>query len=192
MRRVACVLLVFAGVVAAQSADDYSAAAPPVEDAEDEPPPPVERLDAPMASSDPPAATRAAASADAGSDGGAASVQFMITHRMRAQLADLGYSEKEIKSLQPERARVLIAKQIKRTSRGVPKAWQRKGGSPSRRGPDLKRWLGTVTLAATAVYVADPELANQLMSNGRAWIRGVLHSAKATGAARSRPAVRRS
>ena len=191
MRRVACVLLVFAGVVAAQGADDYSAATPPVEDAEDEPPPPIERLDAPMASSDPPAA-RPAASADAGSDGGAASVQFMITHRMRAQLADLGYSEKEIKSLQPERARVLIAKQIKRTSRGVPKAWQRKGGSPSRRGPDLKRWLGTVTLAATAVYVADPELANQLMSNGRAWIRGVLHSAKATGAARSRPAVRRS
>ena len=191
MRRVACVLLVFAGVVAAQSADDYSTATPPVEDAEDEPPPPIERLDAPMASSDPPAAARAAA-ADAGSDGGAASVQFMITHRMRAQLADLGYSEKEIKSLQPERARVLIAKQIKRTSRGVPKAWQRKGGSPSRRGPDLKRWLGTVTLAATAVYVADPELANQLMSNGRAWIRGVLHSAKATGAARSRPAVRRS
>lgn len=57
-----------------------------------------------------------------------ASVQFMITNSMKAELSNLGYSVRDIASLEPERARAIIDRKIQRPSQGMPQSWSRGGG----------------------------------------------------------------
>jgi len=60
-----------------------------------------------------------------------AQVQFMVTRRMQARLAQLGYSQSESEVLAPERAAAIIERSIRRPAGGVPAAWKRGArGSP--------------------------------------------------------------
>jgi len=101
----------------------------------------------------------------------ASSVQFMITNRMKGQLADLGYSPSEVRLLAPERARAIISRSIRRPSRGVPKEWQRaagRGGSGGAGGlggliRPIKLVVGPALLAY-ALYAAEPELFNEMIA----------------------------
>ena len=72
-----------------------------------------------------------------------ASVQFMITHSMKEQLRDLGYSAAEISSLQPERAAAIIDNGIRCPSQGMPTKWNRGGGSKG--GGALGKAVGSAT-----------------------------------------------
>ena len=54
-----------------------------------------------------------------------ASVQAMITQRMRGQLDMLGYAEGEINSLDPRRAAVIIERKLHRPRGGIPITWTR-------------------------------------------------------------------
>lgn len=63
-----------------------------------------------------------------------ASQQWVITHKMRAALADLGYTETEVAALDPQRAKAIIDKAISRPSGGVPAKWN-KGAKGQPRGP---------------------------------------------------------
>lgn len=56
-----------------------------------------------------------------------ASVQAMVTQRMRGQLDMLGYSEAEIESLSPRRAHVIIERKLRRPRAGVPVSWTKTG-----------------------------------------------------------------
>ena len=72
-----------------------------------------------------------------------ASVQFMITQRMRGSLEMLGYNDADISALAPDRAAAIIERKIRRPRGGVPKNWTRSGNaSPGRLGKTLGRWLG--------------------------------------------------
>ena len=68
--------------------------------------------------------------------GSKASVQFMITGEMKEKLRALGYSEDDIAQLQPERARVIVTRGLKRTSK-LPASWTR---SAQRDGPIVAAW----------------------------------------------------
>ena len=110
---------------------------------------------------------------------GTASTQFMITHKMKAQLVDLGYDEREVRVLHPERARVIIAHSIRRPSRGIPKEWQRVAGSPGSGRGNLVDWLrplklafGPALLACTALYAADPKLFHEILSHVHRFAHG--------------------
>ena len=72
----------------------------------------------------------------------------MITNRMKEQLITLGYSAKDIASLQPERAAAIIDREIRRPSQGMPENW-------SRAGPGRKGILGkTFTVVKQAATIA--------------------------------------
>jgi hypothetical protein len=63
-------------------------------------------------------------------DGKSASVQFLITGKMKKILKDdLGYFEEEIFAMEPEIAKIVISKQLKRPESGMPKSWRR--GAPA-------------------------------------------------------------
>eukprot|EP00964_Phaeocystis_antarctica_P049239 scaffold28547_cov57-Phaeocystis_antarctica.AAC.3 len=95
---------------------------------EEEEAPPMEAIDAPTAKT-----TSAPSPAAASSK---ASVQFMITADMKEKLLALGYSEEDIAQLQPERARVIVNRGLKRTSK-LPASWTR---SAQREGPIVGAW----------------------------------------------------
>ena len=59
---------------------------------------------------------------------GDASMQFMVTQRMKAKLMALGYSEAEAQRLNPQRAAAILEHSIRRPSRGVPSSWNRAAG----------------------------------------------------------------
>ena len=61
-------------------------------------------------------------------------MQFMVTQRMKAELAALGYSEAEAQILDPQRAAAIIEHSIRRPSRGVPASWNRAAAAPGPRG----------------------------------------------------------
>lgn len=88
----------------------------------------------PIAIDAPPAKTASAPSPAAA--GSKASVQFMITAEMKEKLLALGYSEDDIAQLQPERARVIVNRGLKRTSK-LPASWTR---SAQRDGPIVEAW----------------------------------------------------
>ena len=79
------------------------------EEEEEEEPEPLIAIDAPT-----PKSASAPSSTPSGSK---ASVQFMITADMKEKLLALGYSEEDIAQLQPERARVIVNRGLKRTSK---------------------------------------------------------------------------
>ena len=87
-----------------------------------------------------------------------AAVQFMITHAMRADLSGLGYTETDINSLSPERARAIIDNSIQRPASGVPREWLRSGsGGRGRSGGALGKAFGALrqaTLGSLAVALA--------------------------------------
>jgi sugar/nucleoside kinase (ribokinase family) len=64
-----------------------------------------------------------------------ASVQAMVTQRMRGQLDMLGYSEAEIESLSPRRAAVVVERKLRRPRAGVPVSW-------TKTGEPVGGWLG--------------------------------------------------
>lgn len=104
-----------------------------------------------------------------------ASVQFMITNQMRQELGALGYSASEINSLVPERARVIVQHRIRRTSRGVPKQWQKSGGVGAKWPMEAVRWLGGIGAVIGALYAIDPALLDELLAPlRRAWTQSVL------------------
>lgn len=88
----------------------------------------------PIAVEAPPAKTASAPSPAAA--GSKASVQIMITAEMKEKLLALGYSEDDIAQLQPERARVIVNRGLKRTSK-LPASWTR---SAQRDGPIVEAW----------------------------------------------------
>ena len=71
--------------------------------------------------------TIAAVKSDSSSaDFKSAAVQFMITTKMKQTLmSDFGYTEEEVASMEPEVARIIISKQLRRPSNGMPKTWRR-------------------------------------------------------------------
>eukprot|EP00967_Tisochrysis_lutea_P051177 scaffold63129_cov33-Tisochrysis_lutea.AAC.1 len=77
----------------------------------------------------------------------AASMQFMITMRMKEQLRGLGYLPSEIANLDPQRAAAIIDRSIPRPSRGVPDSWLVNGRAARRRRP------GAILKAAAAGMV---------------------------------------
>lgn len=101
-----------AEAAAAEEVVEEAAAAEAVEEAVDEP---AETL--------PPSAPAAS--------GSKASVQWVATQKMRAQLTKLGYSEAEIAKLDAERAAAIIRRSISRPQQGVPTGWNRKVRSRS-------------------------------------------------------------
>ena len=76
-----------------------------------------------------------------------AKVQFMITNRMKEELASLGYSAMDIATLEPSRAAAIIDRSIRRPSQGMPKSWSR-GGAAAPKGM-LGKVFGIVKQAAT-------------------------------------------
>lgn len=133
-------------------------------------------------------ATRAAAPQRASSERMKdASVQFMITSHMKAELEELGYTASDIRMLAPERARIIIAHKIRRTSKGVPKEWQR-GGGRGRSGNLLSTMLETIQkhmsglgitgFAVYAVYMADPQLFQQTVQQILAPLRKLVRDAR--------------
>lgn len=94
---------------------------------------------------------------------GGASMQWVITHKMRAQLVELGYDDAEIDALNGERAAAIIRNSIRKPMRGVPAGWNapagRTGGSPIRTavrslgavGKPIGRALSTKVGGAVAI-----------------------------------------
>ena len=95
---------------------------------EEEEAPPMEAINAPTA--------KTASAPSPAAAGSKASVQFMITADMKEKLLALGYSEEDIAQLQPERARVIVNRGLKRTSK-LPASWTR---SVQRDGPIVGAW----------------------------------------------------
>jgi hypothetical protein len=123
------------------------------------------------------------------------SVQFMITNKMQDELRALGYTSAEIRTLAPERARVLIAHNIKRTRQGVPKHWQRGGGAGTNKGAPLavvSRVATGLGLAMGAAYLADPRLVEGWLVEIGRWARDLSRGSlralrRPPAAARARP-----
>ena len=85
------------------------------------------------------AATQTARGASASAAQGAASVQYMITRKMRNLLIDeLGYTDAEVDNMKPDVAAVLTSKRLKRPSSGMPDAFYVDGKAPSPKKNPLK------------------------------------------------------
>jgi len=126
---------------------------------EPEPPPPTPT---PPPTPPPPTLPKPSPS-PATSTRGSASVQFMVTAEMKAKLLELGYTEADIESLQPERARVIVERGLKRTSTN-PASWTRQA---KRDGPVVPAWrrLKTPTGAAGLAVSALATLAVASLSS---------------------------
>jgi hypothetical protein len=60
------------------------------------------------------------------SDANSASVQYMITNKMRQTLIDdLAYLPSEVDEMEPEVARIVLSKRLRRPPSGMPKAWSK-------------------------------------------------------------------
>lgn len=60
-----------------------------------------------------------------------ASIQYMITNKMRKTLIDeLGYLNSEVNEMDPQIAVVLLEKRLPRPMNGMPTSWKRPGGTP--------------------------------------------------------------
>ena len=116
---------------AAEAVAEETEAELPEEEVEEE----EEEVAAPPIAIDAPTAKTASAPSPAAA-GSKASVQFMITADMKEKLLALGYSEEDIAQLQPERARVIVNRGLKRTSK-LPASWTR---SAQRDGPIVGAW----------------------------------------------------
>jgi len=102
------------------------------------PPPPNETGDAAAAPVDPPPPPA-----------GPASVQWVVTQKMRMQLSKLGYSQEEIGKLDPERAAAIIRRGITRPARGVPGGWSKGMQQQGSKGIRSAVGLGQSLLAKT-------------------------------------------
>jgi hypothetical protein len=80
---------------------------------------------------------------------GPASVQWVVTQKMRMQLSKLGYSQEEIGKLDPERAAAIIRRGITRPARGVPGGWSKGVQQQGSRGIRSAVGLGQSLLAKT-------------------------------------------
>lgn len=76
-------------------------------------------------------------------------VQFMITAIMKQQLVDLGYSEADIESLNPQRAAAIIDNNIHCPSQGVPSTWKRSSARGGKSRGFLSQAVGGLTQLAT-------------------------------------------
>lgn len=64
--------------------------------------------------------------------GDSASIQYMITRKMRSILEeDLKYLEEEVDEMEPQIARVVIERRLQRPVKGMPASWRRTGDSVS-------------------------------------------------------------
>jgi hypothetical protein len=80
---------------------------------------------------------------------GPASVQWVVTQKMRMQLSKLGYSQEEIGKLDPERAAAIIRRGITRPARGVPGGWSKGVQQQGSKGIRSAVGLGQSLLAKT-------------------------------------------
>ncbi|KOO28416.1 hypothetical protein Ctob_003193 [Chrysochromulina tobinii] len=80
---------------------------------------------------------------------GPASVQWVVTQKMRMQLSKLGYSQEEIGKLDPERAAAIIRRGITRPARGVPGGWSKGMQQQGSKGIRSAVGLGQSLLAKT-------------------------------------------
>ena len=130
---------------AAEAVAEETEAELPEEEVEEE----EEEVAAPPIAIDAPTAKTASAPSPAAA-GSKASVQFMITADMKEKLLALGYSEEDIAQLQPERARVIVNRGLKRTSK-LPASWTR---SAQRDGPIVGAWRRIKQHTATPAGIA--------------------------------------
>lgn len=80
-----------------------------------------------------------------------ASVQYMITNRMRKILQDeLGYLQHEVDTMAPEIAAVVIDRGLNRPSNGMPSSWKRKEPSGEKFIAIAKRAISETSLRANA------------------------------------------
>ena len=95
-----------------------------------------------------------AAEATESSEG--ASVQFVVTQKMRTQLSELGYSQADISGLNAERAAAIISRGISKPRQGVPSDWNRGKGKPSRpaAGRSLLAAVGKQQMVAGGAVLA--------------------------------------
>ena len=118
-----------------------------------------------------------------------ASVQFMITQRMRGSLEMLGYNDADISALAPDRAAAIIERKIRRPRGGVPKNWTRSGNaSPGRLGKTLGRWFGLyLPITLSGLCLADPGACSAAIAAAVAVARRALDAASAPPRARAQP-----
>jgi hypothetical protein len=65
---------------------------------------------------------------DSDEGGDSASIQYMVTRKMRAVLVeDLNYTDGEVDEMEPQIARVVIERRLQRPSKGMPSSWRRQG-----------------------------------------------------------------
>ena len=134
------VLLLLAVVVAAQEpsppATEVEAAAEVAADAESDGVAVEEEISEEEAIEEPVEAEAEMEAAPPPAASNKASMQWVVTAKMRARLGELGYSEDEVAALDPQRASAIIKHAIARPSKGVPAGWNRgarkSGGNPVR------------------------------------------------------------
>ena len=85
-----------------------------------------------------------------------ASLQWFVTNGMKEQLSSLGYTPEEVKRLEPERARAIIDRSIRRPAKGVPASWTRnnrssRGSGPGASAAKVFRVLAQAALAAAFI-----------------------------------------
>jgi len=116
-----------------------------------------------------------------------ASMQWVVTAKMRSQLSKLGYSSAEVSALEPERAAAIIKHSISRPASGVPGSWKRSGrkasGSPMR---SAVRAIGKPFAAMPATVLA-PAAVLLLGGLGGSMIGKGKKSSKTVAAALSAP-----
>ena len=85
---------------------------------------------------------------------GPTQVQAMITNAMRASLTDLGYSDADIASSVPERARVIVDYDLRRpSSKSLPPEWTRRGQHDGGASAVLSKLSSAVSLAAVSLVM---------------------------------------
>ena len=80
-----------------------------------------------------------------------ASMQWVVTAKMKSQLSKLGYSGAEVSGLDPERAAAIIKHSISRPKAGVPASWNKKG-SKSGGSRSVLSGLPKIKGVGSAVY----------------------------------------
>ena len=124
-----------------------------------------------------------------------ASVQWIITNRMKAQLGELGYTPEDISRLAPDRAAAIIDRKIRRPAQGVPAEWNRvhgKGVQPHALALNIlgaiARVALTLTLSVPILY--DPFIRGRSRKLDRRYdsiVRTLREALTSTGSPRRRP-----
>jgi len=167
MRHISLVLLLVlllqlsTHIFAVEMADAPAAGDEPAEDDASEEAAPAEGVEAAAEEAE---EEEEAAAEEAAED--KASVQFVVTAKMRAKLTELGYGDAEISDLSAERAAAIISRGIRCPKAGVPASWNRGGPRSASGGSPIKAFRGIVAKPLKAVGVPDAAVAPALLVLG--------------------------